>query len=253
MADNAKASEDPLVAADEIGGAKFQRVKLTHGPDGSATDASSAAPLPVADADALAELEAIAAALGSTIKVGDGSGALTIDFGTALPSGTNNIGQVDPRGNKAHDEGDAGNPVKVGARARTALPAAVAQDDRVDAIADKHGRQLATVAPLDERVSATLNRTNETAGQLFAALAEGAYVVTAIMVDNASATVGTKVEILDGASVKWKGYAGVLGGGFVVSEPNGLFVGSKNTKLEAKCATTGADVDISVSAYKIPA
>jgi cell division protein FtsX len=34
------------IAADDIGGALYQRVKLTHGPDGSATDASDSAPLP---------------------------------------------------------------------------------------------------------------------------------------------------------------------------------------------------------------
>jgi hypothetical protein len=171
----------------------------------------------------------------------------------ALPAGSNNIGQVDPRGNVAHDGADSGNPIKVGARARTALPAAVSQDDRTDNISDKFGRQLATVAPLDERTSATLNRTNTESGQLLAALAEGAYVVTAITVTNAHATVGTKVEILDGETVKWKGYAVAAGGGFVIADPNGLFVGTKNTKLNGKCATTGADVDITVSAYKIPA
>ena len=36
-----------LVAADDIGGVKFQRVKVTFGDDGFATDASTAAPLPV--------------------------------------------------------------------------------------------------------------------------------------------------------------------------------------------------------------
>jgi hypothetical protein len=39
------------VAADEIGGVLYQRVKLTSGEDGTATDVSEAAPLPVADAD----------------------------------------------------------------------------------------------------------------------------------------------------------------------------------------------------------
>lgn len=38
-----------IVAADEIGGVLFQRVKLTSGEDGTATDVSEAAPLPVAD------------------------------------------------------------------------------------------------------------------------------------------------------------------------------------------------------------
>lgn len=39
------------VAADDVGGVLYQRVKLTTGEDGTATDVSEAAPLPVADAD----------------------------------------------------------------------------------------------------------------------------------------------------------------------------------------------------------
>jgi hypothetical protein len=35
------------VAADDIGGVHFQRIKPSHGPDGSATDTSEDAPLPV--------------------------------------------------------------------------------------------------------------------------------------------------------------------------------------------------------------
>lgn len=37
------------VAADEIDGVLYQRVKLTSGEDGTATDVSEASPLPVAD------------------------------------------------------------------------------------------------------------------------------------------------------------------------------------------------------------
>lgn len=37
------------IAADDVGGALHQRVKLTHGIDGSAVDASEASPLPVYD------------------------------------------------------------------------------------------------------------------------------------------------------------------------------------------------------------
>ena len=37
------------VAADDIGGVLYQRVKLTSGEDGTATDVSEANPLPVAD------------------------------------------------------------------------------------------------------------------------------------------------------------------------------------------------------------
>lgn len=35
------------IAADDVGGVLFQRVKVTHGADGAATDASATAPLPV--------------------------------------------------------------------------------------------------------------------------------------------------------------------------------------------------------------
>ena len=43
---NAGAGGD-VIASDDIGGVKWQRVKVAHGADGSATDASASAPLPV--------------------------------------------------------------------------------------------------------------------------------------------------------------------------------------------------------------
>lgn len=63
MADNVEitAGSGTPVAADEISGVKHQRVKVQHGADGSATDVSTASPLPVDDADtqtALATLNA---------------------------------------------------------------------------------------------------------------------------------------------------------------------------------------------------
>lgn len=47
-----------------------------------------------------------------------------------------------PAGNVAHDVADSGNPIKVGFRAETALPTAVATDDRTNGISDVFGRQL---------------------------------------------------------------------------------------------------------------
>lgn len=63
---NATTTTGDTFAADEIAGVKHQRVKLQYGADGSATDVSDAAPLPVDDA-------------GGTISVDDGGGALTVD------------------------------------------------------------------------------------------------------------------------------------------------------------------------------
>ena len=67
MADNVgyTPGNGAIVAADEIGGVLFQRLKLTHGADGTAVDVSDDAPLPVIDAEASALLLRIIMALGS--------------------------------------------------------------------------------------------------------------------------------------------------------------------------------------------
>jgi hypothetical protein len=51
MADNVNITpgSGATVAADDVGGALYQRIKVAHGPDGSATDTSEAAPLPTQD------------------------------------------------------------------------------------------------------------------------------------------------------------------------------------------------------------
>lgn len=79
MADNVgyTPGSGATVAADEIGGVLFQRVKLTHGADGTATDASAADPLPInAQGELLEQLSALRYAIQS----------LTRSIGQALPS-----------------------------------------------------------------------------------------------------------------------------------------------------------------------
>jgi hypothetical protein len=51
---------------------------------------------------------------------------------------------VSSSGNVAHDAADSGNPVKIGGKANTSLPSAVAASDRVDGMFDVYGR-LVTV------------------------------------------------------------------------------------------------------------
>lgn len=52
MADNVNISGVGTIpcATDDIGGVQYQRVKVTYGADGSATDASETNPLPISDA-----------------------------------------------------------------------------------------------------------------------------------------------------------------------------------------------------------
>lgn len=79
MADNVgyTPGSGATVAADEIGGVLFQRVKPVHGADGTATDTSATNPLPVAAYGELVEsIEALRMAVHS----------LTRSIGQSLPS-----------------------------------------------------------------------------------------------------------------------------------------------------------------------
>jgi hypothetical protein len=79
MADNVgyTPGSGATVAADEIGGVLFQRVKLTSGADGTATDVSAANPLPTNPTGELVEaLQALRMATNS----------LTKSIGFALPN-----------------------------------------------------------------------------------------------------------------------------------------------------------------------
>lgn len=59
----------PPVATDEIAGRHFQRIKVTHGPDGTATDTSAANPFPVeASGEMLDAIEALRFAVQSLTR-----------------------------------------------------------------------------------------------------------------------------------------------------------------------------------------
>lgn len=120
-----------IIAADEVGGAKIQRIKVGIGADGSSTDL----------------------AFGQATK----ANSLPVTF----PS------DVDPLavlGNVAHDAADSGAPVKVGGRARSALPAAVASDDRADFMTDLMGRLLIAHIPPSAQVFKLANYTTMQTG-----------------------------------------------------------------------------------------
>jgi hypothetical protein len=257
MSESVKASEDPSVASDVIEKEAYQRVKPQVGKDGEAKDVSTENPLPVAVAGE------------PTVKVG-GEPKVKVAELPALPAGTNaigklaansgvDIGDVDVTsltgGTVAHDAVDSGNPIKTGGRARTALPAAVAQDDRADMMTDKHGRQLVTEYPRDQKLQGRLNLANATETTILeAAGASTRWVVTGIIVSNASPSVETKVEIKDDTTAAVIVHAGTRGGGAAPPcPPGGFFIGTENKTVKVKCVTTGADVEVFVCGYKIPA
>ena len=65
MADNVAitAGAGTSIASDDIAGVQYQRVKVTHGQDGSATDVSSASPMPVTAPAATRTTHSLAVAL----------------------------------------------------------------------------------------------------------------------------------------------------------------------------------------------
>lgn len=103
-------------------------------------------------------------------------------------------------------------------------------------------------------VTGTTNYTNATAADVIAAAGTTVRLCPlTILVTNAHAATGTKVEIRDGTTVKFIGYAAAAGGGFVlraVNDDTPLFIGTANTAITARCVTSGSDVNVSIIAIK---
>ena len=158
------------------------------------------------------------------------------------------------QGDAAHDAAVSGNPLLMGAEARTTDGTPVASGDAVRTIGDTLGKQVVLQgATHDVHVDGTATFTTTAAADILAAAGVGRRtVVTAILVTNAHATVGTKVEIRDGTTVKILGFVAANGGRFT---PNAggtpLFISTTNTAITARCVTTGADVDVNISGYTI--
>lgn len=98
-------------------------------------------------------------ATNDVVPITDNGGSLTIDAPIGTPvnvqigNATLAMGVVDETGASAvdagavgggtpHDSVDSGNPVKIGFKAISALPAVVAANDRVNGVSDLFGRQL---------------------------------------------------------------------------------------------------------------
>lgn len=83
-------------ASDDIGGIKYQRVKLTIGPDGAATDVSNANPIPVSDNGGSLTVDA-PQTNPVFVRLSDGTNpiaTLPTSLASAIPAGANTIGTV---------------------------------------------------------------------------------------------------------------------------------------------------------------
>lgn len=285
MADNIAVTPGTgaTIAADDIGTVLYQRIKVSLGADGSATDALGGAGAVAAgvqrvtlasDDPAVAQLTAGATAIAKAEDAASASAdvgipALAVRKATpANTSGTDgdyeflqmSAGRLwtdsQAEGRAAHDAADSGNPVKIGGRARSSEITAVASDDRIDAIFDLVGKQIVLpYANPENFVSGAITSamTGTTSTSLIAAPGAGLRnYITQITVSNAHATVGTDVAIQDGSggTTLYTIPAAAVYGGAVITFPTPLRQPTANTALFCANVTTGASTKVSASGYK---
>lgn len=96
-------------------------------------------------------------------------------------------------GDVAHDAADSGNPVKIGFRTRTTLPAVVPSDDRVNGIADGWGRQLISHIDPAMQMTKVVNVTTTQGGTDVWSPTSGYKIAVTSIVIGAYGTTGGRV------------------------------------------------------------
>ena len=197
---------------------------------------------------------------GGGLKV-DGSGtALPVSLSSVPSHAVTNAGtfavQATDSGDVAHDSADSGNPVKIGAKASNAEPAAVANGDRANLYTDLAGRLISLPYSTPEYMvsgATTTAMTGTTSTSLIAAPGAGLRnYITTIIVSNAHASVGTDVIIQDGSggTTLLTIPAAAIYGGAVINLPVPLRQPTANTALYCANVTTGASTKVSAVGYK---
>jgi len=145
------------------------------------------APLSVVGTGTEATAMRVTVATDSTgvLSVDDNAASLTVDQGTAA-----NL-KTEPAGNVAHDAGDSGNPIKVGAMAVNALPTAVANLDRANNLSDLFGRQLiAHIDPAMQAWKSANYTTQQTGATIWDPTAGKKIAITSVVVGSYGTTAG---------------------------------------------------------------
>jgi hypothetical protein len=122
----------------------------------------------------------------------DASGNANVAQATAASLNAQIVGSV------AHDAADAGNPVKVGGKARQTNPTAVADADRVDGSFDDLGRQVIVPHQVRDLVSdqRTVITSSTAVTTIVTADASNMLDLVSLVMTNISAT-GSEVELYD--------------------------------------------------------
>lgn len=163
MADNGTAASGPTIAWDDIGpGVAYQRVKVTWGADGTATDASAANPLPVTVTGSAAVTGTFWQAtqpVSGTVTANAGSGTFAISAASLpLPAGASTAAKQPALGTAGTPSADVisvqgasgGSPLRVGNTAVVSANFTRPADTTAYAIGDlvANSTTAGSVAPL---------------------------------------------------------------------------------------------------------
>jgi hypothetical protein len=209
------------------------------------------------------------------LSIDDGGGDISVDWaGTAPPIGagteaaalrvtlaTDSTGQVtidgtvtasNTAGDVAHNGVDSGNPVKIGAQARTTWQAAAADADRVNLVADDLGRVINwPYAPRDLIVHNRITLTTTTETTLIALDATHFHDLIGLYCSNESAT-EVRIDFRDATAgtVRFSIDLAADGGGAVVNFPAPLTQSAVNNNWTAQLSTGVSTVYITGIAAK---
>lgn len=156
----------------------------------------------------------------------------------------------------AHDGADSGNPLKIGARARSSEIAAVSNNDRSDLLTDLVGKLIVLpYANPENFVSGCISSamTGTTSTSLIAAPAAGLRnYITQITVSCSHATQGSDVLIQDGSggTTLYVIPAAAVYGGASIPFPTPLRQPTVATAIYCQNVTTGSSIKVSASGYK---
>lgn len=157
---------------------------------------------------------------------------------------TSKAGALGIGGDTAAAATDAGNPVKIGGLALTAIPAPVTSGQRVAGMFDTMGRQVVTTHPRQLVKFNSTTITNSTASTtIIAAVASTFNDLTQLTITNGSST-ATIVSISDGTTTLGS-YNIPAGGGIVLPFPTPVAQTTANTAWTATCSVAVTSIYIS--------
>jgi hypothetical protein len=192
---------------------------------------------------------------GVVVNSGTVTTVSTVTSVTAVAGMPTGASATQVQGTIAAGTGVGQNPVQIGGKGITTLPAVVDTGDVVNITTDVLGRIInvpwSPSADRESGLSVALTDTTSTT-------ASGAalkWYITDILVTNSHATVGTLVSIEDTAGspvTLWQGYAAAAGGGFSYNFSMPIATSAVNLHIHAKCGTTGSNVYVCINAFKAP-